>query len=166
VKRAGRAFTLVEVLVVLALIGLLATLLVAGSMSLLRNQGKSPDDIFWQAVLQARRTALKSGRDVELGYDEKAKAFTIDDGQSPKSIPIPEPADDLKVSFVPVDNATGASVMIAGTVVSTDSMPSVTFFHDGICTPFKVQFYARGAAHLDSIDPWTCAPVLPAPAKP
>lgn len=165
-RGTGGAFTLVEVLVVLALIGLLSTLLVGGSISLLRSQAKSPTDIFWQACLQARRTALLSGRDVRMSFDDKAKAFTIDDGQSTTSIPIPRAAADLKVSFIPADGASEGSslTLIGGALVSTESLPAVTFFHDGICTPFQVQFFIAGAAHTEAVDPWTCYPMLPAAA--
>lgn len=159
---AGAAFTLIEVLVVVALIALMGTLLVAGSVSLLRDQGKSPQDVFWQACLQARREALQSGQDVNLAYDPDARAFTLDDGASTKAIPIPSAPADLKITFVPADNGANDLQLIGGTEISSESLPWVTFFHDGICTPFQVQFFMQGAAHLVAVDPWTCAPVLPA----
>ncbi len=165
-NRAGRAFTLVEVLVVIALIALLGTLLIAGSISLLRNQGKSIDDIFWLAVQSARKEALQSGRDVRLSYDPKAKAFVLDDGIAPRSLPIPGAPADLKVSLLSAAGGSGDTVLVGGTLVATQSLPWVTFFRDGICTPFQIQFFVRGSAHTVAIDPWTCAPVLPAPAHP
>jgi general secretion pathway protein H len=51
-------------------------------------------------------------------------------------------------------------VLIGGTVVETEPLAAVTFYNDGTCTPFRVQLRANGAAHILSIDPWTCAPVL------
>jgi hypothetical protein len=39
-------------------------------------------------------------------------------------------------------------------------MPSVTFYDDGTCTPFRVQLRTNAGAHMLTIDPWTCAPVL------
>ena len=50
-----------------------------------------------------------------------------------------------------------------GGLVETQPRVSVTFYEDGTCTPFRVQLRTRDGAHLLSIDPWTCAPVLTKP---
>ena len=54
-----------------------------------------------------------------------------------------------------------SSVLIGGELVDTKTVPAVTFYPDGTCSPFRAQFRAGGAAKVLSIDPWTCAQVLP-----
>ncbi|MFZ1056073.1 MAG: hypothetical protein WAN79_10410, partial [Opitutaceae bacterium] len=53
-----------------------------------------------------------------------------------------------------------SSILIGGIVVETEPLTSVTFYDDGTCTPFRAQIRTNGGAHLLSIDPWTCAPIL------
>jgi hypothetical protein len=45
-------------------------------------------------------------------------------------------------------------------LMESQAIPSVTFFSDGTCTPFRVQFVRGTGTSVLSIDPWTCAPVL------
>lgn len=157
-----RGFTLLEILLAIAVIGLLATTVIGLSAHLLTAKPSTPDDVFWQACQAARKAALESGRDEVLSFDPKAKAFSVGDGTAAKTFPIPAAADDLAVDFLTTQN--GASAMLlGGTLVQTQTIPSVTFFGDGTCVPFQVQFRARGAAHVQSIDPWTCARVLTPP---
>src|SRR3954466_6989834 len=68
VSARWQAFTLIEVLLVLALIGFLASVLVVGSVRLLSGQAPSPEEVFWKAVAGARRMALVSGKDVQLQF--------------------------------------------------------------------------------------------------
>ena len=42
-------------------------------------------------------------------------------------------------------------------------IPYVTFYGDGTCTPFSVQFRSKASSQLLEIDPWTAAQVLKAP---
>lgn len=159
------AFTLLEILLVIALIGLLATLTIGGATRLLRRGDTSPDEVFAKACQTARKTALSSGNSVRLSYDDKAKAFICDDGLAPQSIPIPNPPPDLAIDFHN-NQSTGNNVMIVGgTIEEIQPVAYVTFYADGTCTPFNVQFRAKGGAHRVTIDGWTCAPMLnPKPA--
>jgi hypothetical protein len=45
-------------------------------------------------------------------------------------------------------------------LLETQPVGHVTFYSDGTCTAFRLQIMRNGAAHILSIDPWTCAPVL------
>lgn len=156
-----RGFTLLEVLLVLALIGLLATVLIGGGAQLLNSQPKSPDEVFWAAVEEARKMALKSGDDVTMKYvDDKdnGKAFVLSQNGATKVFSIPQPGD-LEVSFLAQQKG-GHAILIAGTLVETQTVDAVTFYGDGTCSSFRVQFFRKGATHIASIDPWTCAPML------
>ena len=55
----------------------------------------------------------------------------------------------------------GQSQLIGGQLVSTATVPSVSIYPNGTCTPFRAQFRLRGGTvYTVDIDPWTCAPVL------
>jgi general secretion pathway protein H len=156
------AFTLLEILLALALVALLAGALIGGSSALLADKPVSPDDVFWSTVRAARKSALNDQQDLNLRYDEKTKSFQLiaADGTA-RSFPIPVAAADLLVEFLAAQK-TGGSILLGGTVVETEPLTGgVTFFADGTCTAFRLQIRANGGAHILAIDPWTCAPVIP-----
>jgi prepilin-type N-terminal cleavage/methylation domain-containing protein len=145
VRREAGGFTLLEIMLALALIAL--------------DKPVSPEDVFWRAVQQARKSALTNERDVRLSFTAKDLAFVLDDGTASQSLPVPS-SRDLTVNFLSAQ-AGGASVLIGGEVVDAQTIPFVTFYVDGTCSPFRVQFRGTGAARILAIDPWTCAKVLP-----
>jgi general secretion pathway protein H len=155
-ERGG--FTLIEILLVVALIGLVSWILIGGSTALMTEKA-SPDDQFWKATAAARKEALEEGQSVLMTYDPKVKAFILNDGSVKRAIPV-SGSDDLVIDFHPVQSDSSSSVLIGGTLVETEPLAAVTFYNDGTCTPFRVQLRANGGAHLLSVDPWTCAPVL------
>jgi prepilin-type N-terminal cleavage/methylation domain-containing protein len=159
VRREAGGFTLLEIMLALALIALLAGVLISGSVQLLGDKPVSPEDVFWRAVQQARKSALTNERDVRLSFTAKDLAFVLDDGTASQSLPVPS-SRDLTVNFLSAQ-AGGASVLIGGEVVDAQTIPFVTFYVDGTCSPFRVQFRGTGAARILAIDPWTCAKVLP-----
>jgi len=152
-------FTLVEILLALALVGLLSWIFIGGSTALLAGKAPSPDEQFWRVCASARKQALEGQRSVILTFDPKARGFVLNDGTKVQSTPMAGP-DDLVVDFHPAPSDSSSSSLIGGTLVETEPLASVTFFSDGTCTPFRAQFRSGGGAHLLSIDPWTCAPVL------
>jgi general secretion pathway protein H len=177
-KRAAphRAFTLLEVLLTIAIIALIGTVLIAGASGLLNNQSLSVDDVFWKAVQQARKTALRSEHDIRLKFDKDKKQFAIIDGIAPpkvaadgftkeevplKTFPVLVPTGtDLLVEFLAAGGKGGNLIMIGGVVLESQPIQYVTFYSDGTCMPFRLQMMRNGAAHTLKIDPWTCAQVL------
>ena len=139
-----RAFTLLEILLALALIALLATVFIGGSSALIADKPLSPDDVFWKVAQQARKTAL-----------------SVDDTVTPQSVPLNGPPD-LAVDFLSTQKDASLS-LVGGVAIQTATLPFVTFYTDGTCSPFKVQFRSKAGAHVLAIDPWTCAPVLVPP---
>jgi len=161
-------FTLLEIILALALIGLLSAVLIGGSARLLGGSTPTPTEVFWKTVSAARKTALENGRDVRLSFDIKERGFALADGAMLKTFPIPPPAPgsaaaalrgDLAVDFLS-GQKTGTSIILAGQVVETQPLPYVTFYSDGTCSPFRAQFRLGVNAHIVAIDPWTCAAVL------
>ena len=159
-------FTILELLLALAIIALLGTVLIGGSAQLLSDRPASADDVFWKAVQEARKSALKSGAEIRLTFADdrdKGKAFIVSDGTAPRAFPLPAAtASDLTVSFLTTQKGASA-VLVAGMMVETQTIPAVVFYGDGTCTAFRAQFQRGGATHLLAIDPWTCAPVLTPP---
>jgi prepilin-type N-terminal cleavage/methylation domain-containing protein len=165
--RASRAaFTMLELLMALAIIALLAGVLISGSSQALSSQAASVDEVFWKAVQTARKTALKSGLEVHLTFaddKEKGKEFVVDDGTTKQELLVPPAsADTLEVSFLPPQKG-GNSILVAGVAVETQTLSPIIFYADGTCTPFRLQVSRRGGAHALAIDPWTCAPILTPP---
>ena len=160
---SSAAFTLIEILLAIALLGLLSAAMVSVAGHLADGRPKSPQEVFWEATRVARRTALKTETQVRLSYDAKAKAFVLDAKEGARNFPVPE-IRDLTIDFLQAQS-TGGSLLIGGQLVDTQTIPAVSFFPDGTCTPFRVQFRTNGPAHIVAIDPWTCAPVLGEPKK-
>jgi general secretion pathway protein H len=177
-RRRARGFTLLEVLLTLAIIALLATVLIGGSARLLSEQPVTPHEMFWKAVQEARKTALKTEHDIRLKFDKEKKQFVLIDGFAPtriatdgvtieevplKQFPIPGVGADFSFDFLPPPSKGGSGrlIMVGGVIVDTQTISYVTFYSDGTCTPFRAQFMRNGASSTPlSIDPWTCAPVL------
>jgi len=154
-ERGG--FTLLEILLVLALFG---WIFIGGSSAMLSDRSSSPDDQFWSACAAARKAALEEQHTVLLGYDPKARAFTVNDGAQVSEVPVTGP-EDLVIDFhPPAQSGSGSYVLIGGTLVDTQPLAQVLFYGDGTCTPFRAQIRQAGGAHMLSVDPWTCAPVL------
>jgi general secretion pathway protein H len=73
---------------------------------------------------------------------------------------VPGADPDLGVDFLSSKAGGGSSILVGGTLLETGALPHVSFYSDGTCSPFRVQFRSKGAAHVISIDPWTCAQTL------
>jgi prepilin-type N-terminal cleavage/methylation domain-containing protein len=163
-RRGG--FTIFEVLLSLAIIGLIAAILISGSGALLQDKPVAVKDVFWQAVEAARKEALQSDREVRLRFfedREKGKGFEIIGARATPFVLAPEVAtNDLKVDFLTTQKG-GNVILVAGVVVETQTVPFVTFFPDGTCTSFRVQILRNGGTEIVSIDPWTCAEMLTPP---
>ena len=158
-KRVG--FTLLEILLSLTIIALLAGVLVTGAIRLTEPKVVTPVDIFWKAVQETRKKALLSGADEQLRITGKNKTLMIVAHGPEGDVNYPFNAtDDLQAEFLSTQKSASA-ILIGGQLIETGTIPFVTFYGDGTCTPFRVQFHAGASApNTISIDPWTCAPVL------
>ncbi len=177
IRRAVRGFTLLEVLLGLAIIALLAGVLIGGSSHLISEQAVTPHDVFWKAVQEARKAALKSEREVRLRFDARTKRFVLLDGRAPSrlaadgvtreeaalkefAVPVPEGAE-LTVDFLSATKG-GNMILVGGLMMEGQPIPYVTFYGDGTCSAFRVQFVRNNGTSTLAVDPWTCAPILPA----
>jgi hypothetical protein len=152
---------MLEILVVIGIMGLLAGVLVVGSTRLLDSKNPSPDDVFWKAVQATRQRALLSGEEVRLRFvgSEKERAFVATGKSGEEKFPCGLNGD-LKIEFLSPQKD-GSAILIMSQKVETSTVPFVTFYGDGTCSPFKLQIRNGGSARVIAIDPWTCAQVLP-----
>lgn len=175
IRRLPRGFTLLEVLLSIAIIALLASVLVGGAAHLMTDQPITAGEVFWKSVQEARKAALKTEHDIRLKFDQEKKSFYLVDGQAPsvadergvrqevrlKTFAIPAAtAGDLTVDFLAASTKGGNTILIAGVLIESKTIPHVTFYSDGTCQAFRAQFTRGGASSILAIDPWTCAPVL------
>ncbi len=174
-RRGSRGFTLLEVLLSLAIIALVASVLVGGAAHLLTDKPLTLEEVFWKAVQESRKQALKSEHEMRLKFDAKNKQFILIDGMAPaglaadgftrEEVPVKvfpvstTAAADLSVDFLSATKG-GSTVLIGGMLLESQPIATVTFYADGTCTPFRVQFARNGGTQTLGVDPWTCAPVL------
>lgn len=141
--RAG-AFTLLEILVVLALLGLMSGVLIGGTARWLDARDSDVEGATLRAIAQARERAIQSGQPVALAaasvWHSKAKATT----------------QRREVQFLPPEM--GATTLVGGRL-REEALPAVNFYPDGTCDPFRVQLGDAEPRRLLVIDPWTCVVV-------
>lgn len=173
--RGVRGFTLLEVLLSLAIIALLGGVLIGGSAHLLSEKPVTTQEVFWKAIQEARKAALKAEHEMRLKFDKEKKQFVVVDGLAPaqvgadgftreevpvKVLPIPSAVgSDLDVTFLPAGKG-GQTILLGGLLVESQPVAFVTFYSDGTCSPFRAQFMRNASVSTMAVDPWTCAPVL------
>jgi len=171
---ASSAFTLIEILLVLAIAGMMTAVIAVGYAKLSDNKPATPDDVFWLAVTAARRQALLTGREVRLAYlpSDTANGADTPSGldmtwDNPNAPDTPgerqflfEKMGGVILEFLSTQKG-AQTVLIGGEAVETQTIPSMTFYGDGTCTPVRIQIRRNaGTAYTLSIDPWTCAQML------
>jgi prepilin-type N-terminal cleavage/methylation domain-containing protein len=156
--RRQRAFTLLEVIMVIALLGLIATLFVAGGREMFRARERTLDDIFWQAVQAARLQAVREDTTVALRFDEKNHRLVWGSMGEPHALDWP----GKSVEFLAAESRD--SILLGGQLVDTNGLKAVRFHADGTIDRFRVQLTdASGRVSRLELDPWTAAPVVRSP---
>jgi Tfp pilus assembly protein FimT len=152
----GRAaFSLLEVILMLALVGLTAALFISGAAALARPRDVPPREQFWSALTAARQLALESGREVRLTFDRAERRLAWSNGPTQKG-------QSIAVStFEFLPDVTEGAVLLGGELTETTTMTSVRVYPDGTCDPFRAQVRTMdGRRAIWQVDPWTCAPIL------
>lgn len=160
----GRSgFTLLEVLITLALIALLTGVLVIGTNRLLSDRPKSADELFWAAASKVRQDALLNNREVRLSLDLKTYEFVAySEGVETRYPFVGKTTAELEFLAAKAVGTSSSSILVGGNVVETQTIPFVMFYRDGTCSPFRVQLKSRNGVRVLEIDPWTCAQMLTA----
>lgn len=144
-------------MVTIALIGLLAAVVTGGANALLRERPVTGEEVLRFAIAKARRYAVENMREVRLSYDSKEKVFKATTVDGVRSFPVDTPGE-LQIDFLPPQKE--GAILLGGSSAETGNMPFVTFYSDGVCSPFRAQIRTGGPARLMAFDPWTCAPML------
>ncbi len=153
----ARGFSLVEILLVLAMVALLGTLLLPGINSLLRAMSEEqPDRLVLDSVNLAREQALTANRTVRLGFDAtRQRLFWSDDVVAHHRV-LPS---ETSVQFLQI--VQGRVILLGGQLVETQVLSAVRFYPNGTCDAFRVQLRRGPAApQIIVFDPWTCAPMF------
>jgi prepilin-type N-terminal cleavage/methylation domain-containing protein len=160
VQRRG-AFTLVEILLVVALLGIIATAFISSAADMFRSKEPRIDDVFWQGVTAARQLALDSNQIVVLRYDEEKHQLAWA-GELAAGNTLVFPGKQLQ--FLPV--VAQGMILLGGQLTETDAIKLVRFYPDGCCDAFRAQLVDNtDRRSVLNIDPWTCAPVIEPPQK-
>lgn len=141
-------FSLVEIITVLAIIGLAAGVLIGGSSAMMRSF--SSDDIeqaALSAIAEVRHQSVLKGRPLVLSYDEEKRLLQWEEGQATLV------GEDGIRLLPPVRTS---SVLIGGKLVETP-ITRVRFYPDGTCDPFRLEIIRGRNSKYLGIDPWTCA---------
>ncbi len=153
-------FTLVEVLLALAIMALLGTLLLPGVNSIMRSLSTSePDQVVWATLNQVREQALTGNRPIWLQSGKDNTRLNWSDGQANWTKELPAGCRVQLLQARP-----GGQVLIGGQLIETKEVAGVRFYPDGTCDAFRVQLRKDSAAtQILAVDPWTCAPIIPPP---
>src|SRR5690242_6589630 len=81
-RRGPAGFTLVEVLLVLALVALIGMVLLPAAGGLMPRGGGGWEDNVAEALQKARREAVVSGRELTMRFDPESRCFLWEGGTS------------------------------------------------------------------------------------
>jgi general secretion pathway protein H len=151
-RRTAGGLTLLEIVVVLALFGLITALLLGGSGALLRAIGREEvENTALNAIAIARHEAVLSGRTLDLRLDEKTRVLDWGAGRATLA------GEEVVRLLPPVKTS---SVLIGGRLEEA-AITGVRFYPDGTCDPFRVEIVRGQSGRILMIDPWTCTVLAP-----
>jgi len=160
---ARRGFTLLETLLVVAMISMLMGVMIGGATSLLKGTARSdPEDGLLALMQRMRRKSVETGRMTELWQHarlpgEEGPDFLWNDGRDDHEERLPVREDvTVRVIGPEVDGA----ILIGGRA-QEDPVARIRFHPDGTCDRVRLEVTRDGNRSVVPIDPLTCAP-LPA----
>lgn len=150
--RGSPAFSLLELLLVLALFALVGTLTIGAVGTMLRESGRdSALEKSLRAVAQARHDAVFHAEIVDLRFDEKLRQLTWSFGADVL-------AEGESIRLLPPQRV--SSMLIGGRLVE-QPLDRVRFYPNGTCDPFRLEIVRDRTSQFLAIDPWTCTPLAP-----
>ncbi len=151
-RRAG--FTLLELIVVLALFALIGTVVTVGASALLRGaQRDGLEHNALTALAAARRAAVMAGQTITLRQSTATRRLEWDGGGV-------ELTGEGEVRLLPP--VTAGAILVGGRRIE-NAVTGVRFHADGTCDPFRLEITHEHKTHVLAIDPWTCSVLAPEP---
>jgi prepilin-type N-terminal cleavage/methylation domain-containing protein len=149
----SRAFTLLEILLVLMLLGLLGAVLVGGATSLLKAvEEQDPEAAVLSLLQKARAQSVETGQVVELVPLPDDIGFLLG-REGVEALPVRE---GLRVRLLRPEMV--ASFLIGGQLEERP-IERVRFYPDGSCDPMRLEVRRGDQRRVMIIDPWTAAPL-------
>ncbi|NDV62507.1 prepilin-type N-terminal cleavage/methylation domain-containing protein [Puniceicoccales bacterium CK1056] len=156
-KPVRHGFTLIELIIVIALVALVGGLVVVNAEAIFRGLGEEPvDRILRKAVREARFQAAYLKEPVQLRFDEESVAFLLtgESGQTLKdfSTGLESSANELDVEFEQLLPEEGLNRNASPDTVEIET---VTFRPDRSSTPFQVIIDQDGRPYTLRFDPFS-----------
>lgn len=169
-RRARSGFSMVEILLVIALIGVMASIFVINFDILIRqNEADSLEQAFWKASSEARNLALFERRPQDLRYDPESTAYLIGRGEGAVRFPVntSDWTEGIETEVLFNQNLTDDSYkLVGGELITEREVPFVRYFPDGTCMPFVLSIRTDDDVRTIEIDPWSGAELLPPEENP
>lgn len=159
-RAAARGFTLIETILVLMLIGLIASVLISGANSLFLNaKEQDPETALLSLLQKARGEAVETGQVVELKPLPEDAGF-LWGAEGVETFPKRE---GYSVRLLKPEMS---SAFLIGGQLEEGAIERVRFYPDGSCDPVRVQVRRGENRRVYAIDPWTAAPLPEGARKP
>ena len=162
--RSIGGFSLVEIMLVIALIGVLASIFVINFDTLIRqNETDSLEQAFWRASSDARNRAMFERRAQDLRFDTESMGFLVGVGERVKRFPVntSDWSEKTPVEIVFKQNLSDDSYrLVGGKLITLREIRFVRFFPDGTCMPFVLEIRVGDDLRSIEVDPWSGAELL------
>jgi prepilin-type N-terminal cleavage/methylation domain-containing protein len=148
-----RAFTLIEVVLVLMLIGMIGGVLISGANSLFDSaKEQDPESALLSLMQKMRGEAVETGQVIELRtLPEDAGFLRGEDGL----IELPK----REGQGVRLLRPEMKSAFLIGGQLEEQAVERIRFYPDGSCDPVRVQVRRGETRRVYAIDPWTASPL-------
>lgn len=148
-----KGFTLLEILLVLALLALLGSVMVGGAVSLLKaNEAKDPETTLLKMMQTVRGEAVASGSIIEVRQLPEDAGF-LWGASGAEVLPV---SAGVKIRLIAAE--VGRASLIGGQLEERP-VTRLRFYPDGSCDPVRVEVRRGQNRRTYAIDPWTSAPL-------
>ena len=152
-----RGFSLIEVVIVIALIAIVGSLVVINAEGMLRGLGREPNDrIFQKAVREARFQAASLKENTYLLYDSESGALNIlnEAGQNLADFLITANSGDETPELI-LEQLLPSSGLNSFSREETSVIKQLVFRPDRSSTPFQVTMLDSGSEFTLRYDPFS-----------
>lgn len=150
-----RGFTLVEVLMVMALMALITGVLMVASTNLMSPSARNdPEEALLAALQKVRREAVERNTTFEIQVSENGTVLTWgEDSSQTVTLPLSE---TIQAKLLAPESL--GAVLIGGQA-EEKLLEHFKVYPDGTCDLIRLDVRRDGARRVFAIDPMTCAPL-------